>query len=153
MSYITDSSATQSAFDFASIPKISKEQARQESQRARAEISSSLQAIGNGAMADAKEAEPINGVADGVSLYSKQLSAVPDFSTYGEVLRSSSKPIELTESETEYVITAVKHIYKEHVVFQVSFLYAAMLRLLMFAISSTCAIRFLTPCWRTSRWS
>ena len=34
------------------------------------------------------------------------------------MLKSSGKPIELTESETEYVVTAVKHIFKEHVVFQ-----------------------------------
>jgi coatomer protein complex subunit gamma len=54
------------------------------------------------------------------SLYTAQLQAVPELESYGPVLRSSNKPVALTESETEYVVTAVKHIYKEHIVFQVS---------------------------------
>lgn len=49
-----------------------------------------------------------------------QLSAVPEFSTYGKLLKSSAKPIPLTEHETEYVVSVVKHIFAEHVVFQVS---------------------------------
>lgn len=35
------------------------------------------------------------------------------------MLNSSSSPTQLTESETEYQVTCVKHIFKEHVVFQV----------------------------------
>lgn len=54
------------------------------------------------------------------SIYAKQLQAVPELESYGPVLRSSGKPVELTESETEYVVNAVKHVFKEHVVFQVS---------------------------------
>ena len=30
----------------------------------------------------------------------------------------SSAPLPLTESETEYVVTCVKHTYKEHILFQ-----------------------------------
>jgi coatomer protein complex subunit gamma len=55
------------------------------------------------------------------SLYAKQLSEVPELASYGPVLKSSSKPVELTESETEYVVTVVKHVFKDHVVFQVCF--------------------------------
>jgi coatomer protein complex subunit gamma len=54
------------------------------------------------------------------SLYTAQLQSVPELEPYGPVLRSSTKPVALTESETEYVVTAVKHIFKEHIVFQVS---------------------------------
>jgi coatomer protein complex subunit gamma len=36
---------------------------------------------------------------------------------YGSVLKSSSV-VELTESETEYVVSVVKHIFKEHIVLQ-----------------------------------
>ena len=53
------------------------------------------------------------------SLYVEQLGAVPELQSYGSVLKSSARPIALTESEMEYVVTAVKHIYKEHIVFQV----------------------------------
>lgn len=53
------------------------------------------------------------------SAYASQLTAVPNFANYGPVINSSAKPIQLTEAETEYVVTCVKHIFKEHVVFQV----------------------------------
>jgi coatomer subunit gamma len=53
------------------------------------------------------------------SAYASQLTAIPEFESYGALLNSSAKPIPLTESETEYVVTCVKHIFKEHVVFQV----------------------------------
>ena len=52
------------------------------------------------------------------SAYAEQLAAVPDLASYGPVLQSTRKPVPLTESETEYVVTAVKHVFKEHVVFQ-----------------------------------
>lgn len=62
---------------------------------------------------------PISEV-QGATNYATQLSEVPDLANYGPVLSSSAKPIELTESETEYVVTCVKHIFAEHIVFQVS---------------------------------
>lgn len=43
---------------------------------------------------------------------------MPEFANYGPVLSSSTKPVQLTESETEYQVSCVKHIFKEHVVFQ-----------------------------------
>lgn len=69
--------------------------------------------------AKAAAAEP-SAVIDQQSLYSQQLAEVPELASYGPVLKSSLKPIELTERETEYVVTAVKHIFKEHIVFQAS---------------------------------
>ena len=52
------------------------------------------------------------------SSYAAQISAIPELSSYGPILKSSSKPIDLTESETEYVVSLVKHVFKKHVVFQ-----------------------------------
>ncbi|KAK3112117.1 coatomer subunit gamma [Teratosphaeriaceae sp. CCFEE 6253] len=49
--------------------------------------------------------------------YAAQLSAVPEFGGYGALLKSSAT-VELTESETEYVVSAVKHVFREHVVLQ-----------------------------------
>lgn len=43
---------------------------------------------------------------------------MPELAGYGPVLGSSVKPVQLTESETEYVVSCVKHMFKEHVVFQ-----------------------------------
>ena len=50
----------------------------------------------------------------------EQLAAIPQFATLGPLFRSSPKPVELTESETEYVVNCVKHVFNDHIVFQVS---------------------------------
>ena len=50
----------------------------------------------------------------------EQLVAIPQFATLGPLFRSSAKPVELTESETEYVVNCVKHVFNDHIVFQVS---------------------------------
>lgn len=49
--------------------------------------------------------------------YANVLRDIKEFSSYGPLLKSSHQ-IELTESETEYVITAIKHIFKDHIVIQ-----------------------------------
>ena len=50
----------------------------------------------------------------------EQLAAIPQFADLGLLFRSSPKPVELTESETEYVVNCVKHVFNDHIVFQVS---------------------------------
>jgi len=42
---------------------------------------------------------------------------VPELASYGAIL-NSSKPVQLTENETEYQVSCVKHVFREHVVFQ-----------------------------------
>ena len=49
--------------------------------------------------------------------YVEKLSAVPQFSNLGPLFKSST-PIELTESETEYVVKCVKHTFQNHMVLQ-----------------------------------
>lgn len=63
--------------------------------------------------------------AETQSAYVEQLAEVEDFAQYGPVLNSSTKPAQLTESETEYQVSVVKHIFKEHIVFQVRVLFFA----------------------------
>lgn len=43
--------------------------------------------------------------------------AIPELAALGRAFRSSA-PVQLTESETEYVVTCVKHIFDQHVVLQ-----------------------------------
>lgn len=50
---------------------------------------------------------------------SEQLAAIPEFSKLGPLFKSSDKPLELTESETEYVVRCIKHTFANHMVFQV----------------------------------
>ncbi len=52
-------------------------------------------------------------------MFAEQLRGVPELAPLGHLFRSSSLPIELTESETEYNVRCVKHTFPHHVVFQV----------------------------------
>ena len=45
--------------------------------------------------------------------------AIPELASLGRAFRSS-QPVQLTESETEYVVECIKHIFQEHVVLQFS---------------------------------
>tara|TARA_B110000208_G_scaffold51483_1_gene67625 strand:+ start:338 stop:2458 length:2121 start_codon:yes stop_codon:yes gene_type:complete len=45
------------------------------------------------------------------------LYKVPEFAALGPVFRSC-RPLELSESETEYVVTCVKHVFQKHLVLQ-----------------------------------
>ncbi|OUM51119.1 hypothetical protein BVG19_g203 [[Candida] boidinii] len=49
--------------------------------------------------------------------YSQELAILPEISTYGSLLHSSSI-VELTEKETEFVVTAIKHVFENHLVIQ-----------------------------------
>ncbi|TKR82477.1 hypothetical protein L596_016197 [Steinernema carpocapsae] len=50
-------------------------------------------------------------------IYAEQIAAIPQFSHIGPLAKSSS-PVELTEAETEYYVTCVKHIFENHVLLQ-----------------------------------
>lgn len=63
------------------------------------------------------KSEVSNSVLAAPQKYQQELLLIPEFKSHGNVLKSSSV-VDLTESETEYVVTAVKHIFKEHIVLQ-----------------------------------
>jgi len=63
----------------------------------------------NASQPTAKPAEPEDPTA--------HLYAIPEIAALGRVFRSAS-PVALTESETEYVVTCIKHIFENHVVLQ-----------------------------------
>lgn len=116
VAYVNDPEASAEAFDASSVPKISREQAAQESARP-----STLE-IMNASVAPKQQAieAPAPSAAEAQSAYQSQLEQVPEFADYGKVLKSSARPVELTESDMEYVVSGVKHIFEEHIVFQVS---------------------------------
>lgn len=49
-----------------------------------------------------------------------RLSQLPGIQSLGPIHRSTP-PIQLTENETEYTVQCIKHIFAQHVVFQVYF--------------------------------
>ena len=52
---------------------------------------------------------------------SEQLSVMPEFAHLGQIFKSSS-PVDLTESEVEYVVRCIKHVFSHYIVFQVNIL-------------------------------
>lgn len=114
----TDKETFAAAFDVATIPVVSQEQALAEERTKKlTSATPTLKAPSTG-----PPKGKANGVAEAVTVaatqkYAEQLMQIPELKEYGTLLKSSA-PVELTESETEYVVTAVKHIFKEHVVLQ-----------------------------------
>ena len=108
------------AFDLKSVPVVSHDQALAEERSKK--LTSATPTLK--APTTTTKKPQANGNADGVQSataqaqkYSAQLSAIPELRPYGNVLKSS-QIVELTESETEYVVTVVKHIFNDHIVFQ-----------------------------------
>lgn len=120
--YVTaDNKATFSvAFDMSTVPVVSHEQALAEERTKKlTSATPTLKAPGS----EPKKSQ-VNGSADSAALaiaaaqkYSQQLAQIPELEAHGPVLRSSAI-IELTESETEYVVSAIKHVFKNHIVLQ-----------------------------------
>lgn len=51
------------------------------------------------------------------SVYVELFNSIPELKELGPIFKSAA-PVELTETETEYVVTCIKHITQNHVVFQ-----------------------------------
>jgi coatomer protein complex subunit gamma len=120
--YVTsdDKAIFATAFDINSVPVVTHEQALAEERTKKlttatptlkAPTSTAKKAQANGS------AESAAAALQQAQKYTQQLSAIPELKAYGNVLKSS-QVVELTESETEYVVTAVKHIFKENIVLQ-----------------------------------
>ncbi|KAH8916066.1 Coatomer, gamma subunit [Atractiella rhizophila] len=117
--YISSGAAATEVFDISSIPRMSKEAARLEVSRAanvRSEaagllggMSVSMESEVEGKVEKREEERPND--------YEEELKNIPEFEPFGKILRSG-KVVELTEREMEYVVSVVKHVFKEHVVFQ-----------------------------------
>ncbi|RKP36380.1 coatomer gamma subunit [Dimargaris cristalligena] len=143
--YCADPQAAQAGpFNVAQVPRVSKTYAEAMRQRTRAlgsELENATPLLpapgttgkdGSGAMGRDGTKKSSGGVGghpasteDSASaafkrqeLYAQELKAIPEFSGFGPLLVSSSKPCELTEAETEYVVQGVKHLFRGHVVFQ-----------------------------------
>lgn len=120
--YVTagDKATFATAFDVSNVPVVSHEQALAEERTKKlTSATPTLKAPSTGP----KKAQA-NGSADSAASAvavaqknSQELMRIPELKAHGPVLRSSSV-VDLTESETEYVVTAIKHLFKDHVVLQ-----------------------------------
>ncbi|CAB4485224.1 uncharacterized protein OCT59_003972 [Rhizophagus irregularis] len=125
--YVSNPESSEKPFDLSDIPKITKAQAEAENLKPRSFDLASTQTIGTSSSAvgsinsnivsTSRDATPTPGV-DQQQVYSQQLEQIPEIAAFGPLFKSSIKPVELTESETEYVVSCVKHMFKENMVFQ-----------------------------------
>jgi coatomer subunit gamma len=116
----TDKATFSAAFDVSSVPVVSHEQALAEERTKKLTTATpTLKAPSTGPSKPKMNgaAEAPASLAAAAQKYTEIFSRIPELKAYGEVLKSSNV-IELTESETEYVVSAVKHIFKDHIVIQ-----------------------------------
>jgi coatomer subunit gamma len=119
--YVTsdDKSAFDSPFDISKIPVVTREQADAEDRTKKLTATTpSLKPPKTGPTKTVKSgAEAQASAAAAAAKVAEELMSIPELKEFGSVLKSSPV-VELTEAETEYVVTVVKHIFKEHIVFQ-----------------------------------
>ncbi|RKP26583.1 adaptin N terminal region-domain-containing protein, partial [Syncephalis pseudoplumigaleata] len=117
--------AAEKPFDTATVPRISREQEAAETLRKRGNDIQSMCCVTIGAKADVAVAASA-GVAsqagkaravDQQRIYAEQLEQVAEFASYGPLFHSA-RAVALTESETEYIVSCVRHVFSEHIVFQ-----------------------------------
>ncbi|CAG8445268.1 14718_t:CDS:10 [Funneliformis caledonium] len=125
--YVSNQDASEKPFDLSAVPKITKAQAEAENLKSRSFDLVSTQTIGISSSAVAsssaatistsRDATPTPGIDQQV-VYAHQLEKISEIAAFGSLFKSSVKPVELTESETEYAVSCVKHLFDEHIVFQ-----------------------------------
>ncbi|EGX49031.1 hypothetical protein AOL_s00079g252 [Orbilia oligospora ATCC 24927] len=123
--YVTgDQSTFSKPFDIASIPVVTRAEADAEDKSKKMRPASdmpTLKAPTISAPGARPSAAPISEAAVNAAAASQQyaatLSAIPEIKALGQLLKSS-RVVELTEAEMEYVVTSVKHIFKDHIVLQ-----------------------------------
>jgi coatomer protein complex subunit gamma len=119
--YVTadDKSTFDNPFDIAAIPVVTKEQADAEDRTKKlTTVTPTIKAPKTGpTKATPSSTEAAATASAAAQKYQQELLRIPEMKPYGSVLKSSPV-VELTESETEYVVSVVKHIFKEHIVLQ-----------------------------------
>jgi coatomer protein complex subunit gamma len=120
--YVTadDRTTFNTPFDISSIPVVTKEQALAEDRTKKlTTVTPTLKAPKADLTKSAPSswADTIASASATAQKYAQQLMQIPEMKGYGSLLKSSAI-VELTESETEYVVNVIKHIFKEHIVLQ-----------------------------------
>lgn len=121
VTYVTsdDRSTFEAPFDISKIPVVTREQADAEDRTKKLTATTpSLKPPKVGpTKAAPTSAEAAASASAAAQKYAQELMQIPEMAEFGAVLKSSPV-VELTEAETEYVVSVVKHIFKEHIVLQ-----------------------------------
>lgn len=116
--YIATGSSYETPFDISSVPQPSAESIEESHLHAGDSLSSeSPDHAYSQKDADADADAQADEEARKKHAAAEELLQIDVFAEYGPVLHSSAV-VELTEKETEFVVTVVKHVFKEHLVLQ-----------------------------------
>ncbi|KAK4972595.1 coatomer subunit gamma [Elasticomyces elasticus] len=116
--YVTaDPDTFNTPFDLSTVPVVTREQSLAEDRTKKLTTATPTLKAPSAGPKPSTKSETAASVTAIAQRYAEQLQSVPELRAYGGVLKSSAV-VELTESETEYVVTAVKHLFKEHLVIQ-----------------------------------
>lgn len=105
------------AFDISTIPVVTREQADAEERSKKLKSVMPLLKAPSENKAAKDGPETAASAAAAAQKYATELQKIPEIAAYGNVLKSSPV-VPLTESETEYVVSAVKHVFKDAIVLQ-----------------------------------
>ncbi|KAJ3306240.1 Coatomer subunit gamma-2 [Kappamyces sp. JEL0829] len=114
--YLSNPEAYSTPFDINAIPVVSKMQEQQDLQRQKA-AASELSNTGAIAVEGRAAPVPVLSSLDQQSNYAKAMSEIPQLAQLGQLFKSS-QPVSLTETEEEYQIHCIKHVFPNHFVFQ-----------------------------------
>eukprot|EP00033_Pygsuia_biforma_P001811 GCRY01002024.1.p1 GENE.GCRY01002024.1~~GCRY01002024.1.p1 ORF type:complete len:883 (+),score=260.03 GCRY01002024.1:139-2787(+) len=98
------------AFDLATVPKLSVAEQKEVEERA------AIEAKQEETAASILTADDGSDATKRTTMFEKLLASIPETADAGSLLKSSA-PVELTESETEYGVTCIKHVFANDVVF------------------------------------
>ncbi|KAI9363389.1 adaptin N terminal region-domain-containing protein [Zopfochytrium polystomum] len=115
LTYLGNEEALHKPFDINAIPTVTRAEEAAEKLRKQTALQEmpSLKSTASAAAASRPSAPP----EDPQTATKQAMERIPQLAVLGNLLKSS-KPVDLTESETEYVVSAVKHIFPQHLVFQ-----------------------------------
>ena len=119
--YVTAAKETFSKpFDLSTVPIVTREQADAEDRKMKLTTTTpTLKAPNTGPKKESSTSGTETNLsgASANQKHAQQLLLIPELKAHGALLKSSPA-VELTESETEYIVSVVKHIFNEHIVLQ-----------------------------------
>ncbi|KAF9415898.1 coatomer subunit gamma [Podila epigama] len=111
LAYVSNPDAADAPFDLSSVPKISRQEEQERGAQEQSAVAQTLRGsmsspAHSNSTSNGSGSHPAATVApslDQQAAYAQKLAEVPEFASYGPLFKSSTKPVELTEAETEYV--------------------------------------------------
>lgn len=117
--YLSTAAAHAAAFDISATPRVSKAQAEAESLVQKAARQERLAAPSSVDVDVDSRVAPAPAAAVTSEAVALEISEVGGLKGLGAPVKVGTRVGELTESETEYVVSVRKHIFSGHIVFQV----------------------------------